>query len=446
MKTETRVPTLTLCSLRAAQLLAAALLLGGVAVPAWAQLGGLPRVTLPSVLRDLPRLPAANESLQAALPLQSLRAHAIRNLLREHADVLEADPLGEPIRRQELLLVSPARGTLDAALAQGFVLLREQVLPALDLTQVVLRAPAGMGTAQALARLREIDPGIEADFNHLYMRSGELAGPPSARGTPSAPSLAGPRRVGLVDGGVDSRHAALRSASVQRWGCDGRDAPSPHGTAVASLLVGRDAAFNGAAPDAALYAADIYCGQAAGGAVEVLAQALAWLAREQVAVINVSLVGPPNRLLERAVKVLAARGHLVVAAVGNDGPAAPPLFPASYPGVVGVTGVSTLRRVLPEAAQGPQVVLAAPGADLAVARPGGGYGVARGTSFAAPLVAGLLAESLASPDPQAAPRALARLAESAEDLGASGRDAVYGLGLVAERTRTSPQRVQAAVN
>jgi subtilisin family serine protease len=233
---------------------------------------------------------------------------------------------------------------------------------------------------------------------------------------------------------------------VQRWGCDGRDAPSPHGTAVASLLVGRDAAFSGAAPDAALYAADIYCGQAAGGAVEVLAQALAWLAREQVAVINVSLVGPPNRLLERALHVIAAKGHLVVAAVGNDGPAAPPLFPAAYPGVVGVTGVSPSRRVLPEAGQGSHVVLAAPGADLAVARPGGGYLVARGTSFAAPLVAGLLAEALTSPDPQAAPLALARLAASAHDLGAAGRDPVYGLGLVAERARIAPQRVQAAVN
>ena len=84
------------------------------------------------------------------------------------------------------------------------------------------------------------------------------------------------------------------------------------------------------------------------------------------------------------------------------GPAAPPLYPAAYAGVVGVTAVGAARRVLPEAAQGPQVMWSAPGADMAVARSGGGYGIARGTSFAAPLVAGLLATGLREPDPGAA--------------------------------------------
>ena len=65
-----------------------------------------------------------------------------------------------------------------------------------------------------------------------------------------------------------------------------------------------------------------------GGAVDAVAAAFGWMARERVAVINVSLVGPRNALLERVVKTLVSRGHLIVAAVGNDGPAAPPLYPA----------------------------------------------------------------------------------------------------------------------
>ena len=168
------------------------------------------------------------------------------------------------------------------------------------------------------------------------------------------------------------------------------------------------------------------------------------MAREKVPVINVSLVGPPNRLLERAVKAVLARGHLVVAAVGNDGPAAPPLFPAAYSGVLGVTGVGGSGRVLPEAAQGPQVAFAAPGAELAVARAGGrDYAVARGTSFAAPVVAGLLAQSLALPDPAAAARAVTELQQRAADLGAPGRDDVYGWGLVDWAGRVPPARLQA---
>jgi hypothetical protein len=411
--------------------------------PAHAQLGGLPRVTVPTLPRELPRMPAtiASELGQNVAQLQSLRANTIRDLLREHADVLEPDPVGEPIRRQELVLLSPARTTVDAALAQGFVLLREQALPALDMTQVVLRAPPGLSTAEALKRLRAIDPGVDADFNHVYTRSGEVAPAPAA---PTAVTSSAARRVGLVDSGVDRRHASLRGAEVQSWGCGGNALPSPHGTAVASLLVGRDAAFSGAIPDAVLYVADIYCGQPAGGAVEDLALALAWMAREKVAVVNVSLVGPANRVLERAIKALNDKGHLIVAAVGNDGPSAPPLYPASYTGVVGVTGVAPSRRVLPEAAQGAQVMLAAPGSELAVARPGGGYVVARGTSFAAPLVAGLLAETLLAPDRNAAAAALARVADAAQDLGAPGRDPVYGLGLVAEQARIAPERVHAA--
>ena len=72
----------------------------------------------------------------------------------------------------------------------------------------------------------------------------------------------------------------------------------------------------------------------------------------------------------------------------------------AYPGVVGVTAVDARLKVLIEAARGPQVMFAAPGADLATAASGGnGYQGARGTSFAAPLVAALLATQLATPAP-----------------------------------------------
>jgi subtilisin family serine protease len=260
----------------------------------------------------------------------------------------------------------------------------------------------------------------------------------AVKATASSPSL----RVGMVDGGLDTRHPALRDADVRSWGCGGASVPSSHGTAVGSLLVGQVGPFRGAALTATLCAADIYCAQSTGGMAETIAQALAWMAREQVAVINVSVVGPPNRLLERAVRALAARGHVVVAAVGNDGPQAPPLYPASYPDVVGVTAVGVSRRVLPEAARGPQVFFAALGAEMAVAAERG-FDSARGTSFAAPIVAGLLAGTLRTPNPAAAVRAIAELASTATDLGAPGRDDTYGWGLLGEALRVSPDRMQA---
>jgi subtilisin family serine protease len=169
---------------------------------------------------------------------------------------------------------------------------------------------------------------------------------------------------------------------------------------------------------------------------------LAWLAGKKTPVINVSLVGPPNNALEAAVKALQARGHVLVAAVGNDGPAAAPLYPASYPGVFAVTGVDARSRVLPEAGRGLHVDFAAPGSDMAAAAPDG-YATVRGTSFAAPVVAGLIARRMSLPDPAQAARAADALAREAIDLGARGPDKIYGRGLVGADLRTAPAAVAA---
>src|SRR3546814_3360538 len=79
---------------------------------------------------------------------------------------------------------------------------------------------------------------------------------------------------------------------------------------------------------------------------------------------------------------------LIVAAVGNDGPAAPPAYPASYRGVFAVTGVDTKGRALPEAGRALHVDFAAPGEAVLAATGVAGTDRMRGTSFAAPLVAG----------------------------------------------------------
>ena len=241
-------------------------------------------------------------------------------------------------------------------------------------------------------------------------------------------------RVGLIDGGIDASHTALRDNALHESGCNGTRVASTHGTAVASLLAGDAANFRGAAPRAELYVADVYCGSPTGGAIDAVASAFGWMARERVPVINVSLVGPRNALLERAVRTLVTRGFVIVAAVGNDGPASPPLFPAAYDGVVGVTGVDARHKVLLEACRGKHVRLAAPGADIPAALAGApeNYGTVRGTSFAAPIVAGLLAVNLREPDPASAERAIAALTAQAVDLGARGRDDIYGAGLVGD--------------
>ena len=371
--------------------------------------------------------------------LTDLRRLHLLDLIRENPKEIEADPSGAPILRGEVVAFSPSDAALEKARAAGFVVVRERVLEGLDARVVVLKAPAGRATRRALTQLRGLDPEGAYDFNHLYTDSGEVgaagvgvgatqgAGP---SGASSGADTSTGTKVGLIDGGVDTSHDVFRDIVIHQHGCSGAPVPEAHGTAVASLMIGRSSRFHGAAPGSELYAADVYCGLPTGGAVDAVAEALSWLVREHVPVINVSLVGPPNVMLENVVRLVNARGYLIVAAVGNDGPAAPPLYPASYPDVVGVTAVDARERALLEACRGRQVKFAAPGADMSAANPAQSFAAVRGTSFASPIVAGLLAEAIHEPDKAAAQRAVADLAARAVDLGAPGPDPVYGFGLV----------------
>ena len=396
-------------------------------------LGGI----LDELERDIGRLPA-----DAERRLGSLRQELITELARRHRAELARDPRGELIIRGEITAFAPSPQALDAARAAGFTVLRERALEGLDTRIVVLQVPARQSVRRALRQLQRLDPEGVYDYNHIYLPVGYLRSAGQEEIAAEEPKADPPARtsvrVGLVDGGVAGDHPSLREATIQARGCDGTHVPSTHGTAVASLLVGRDEHFRGAAPGGTLVAVDIYCGRATGGAADAFADALAWLVGEGVGVINASIVGPPNRVLEQAVRAVTERGHLIVAAVGNDGPAARPLFPAAYAGTLGITGVRADRRVLPEAGRGPHVDFAAPGADMLAAAPNGGYAEVRGTSYASPLVAGLLAAGIGQADPEAVQAALDALAAVAVDLGRQGRDDVYGNGLVAESLRVTP--------
>lgn len=396
----------------------------------------LPQVQVPGV--QVPQLPVEPALRGTADTLRNLPTRAVRSqrLFEQHRAELDRDPRGDLVVRAEVVAIDITEAALAKAKDADFLVKRTKDLPDLAMKVTILQTPQGWTARRGLAKLRKLDPDGTYDYNHVYLDSGGIVGPMTARTAPAEASAeaAGPRpRIGVIDGGVDAGHVSLRASVVHRFGCGGQYLPNTHGTAVGSLLAGFATNFAGAAPRAELFAADVYCGSPTGGSVDEAAAAFGWMAQQRVAVINVSLVGPRNALMERVVKTLVDRGYLIVAAVGNDGPAAPPLYPAAYAGVVGVTAVDARHRVLLEACRGKHVEFAAPGADLvaAVQAQPDGYADVRGTSFAAPLVAGLFAREFAEPDVAARDRAIAALAAKAEDLGAKGRDDTYGVGLVA---------------
>lgn len=389
--------------------------------PAQAQvlgpLQGLPNLQVPGVGLPVgaPARPLRSVDDLLRGPLAATRRLQIDALLREEPRRVGVDPHGAPILRGEFLAMGLSGAQLDAVRALDFSV--DGATPAdatLGLDFAVLHDRRRRSAARAMRALQRAAPDATFTYQHLYLPAGHGD---VARATSSAtPSSSAPaRRIGLIDGGVDPADPALARAHIEQHGCK-TAAVSRHGTAVAARLVDGD-------PDT-LYAADLWCGDAVGGATSNLVDALAWMARERVAVINISLVGPDNPVLARAVQVMIARGHVLVSAVGNDGPAAPPLFPAAYPEVIGVSGVDARERVLPESGSGDQVDFCASGVV------GSGRDTLRGTSFAAPIVARKAGELLDAPRKGAAAEVQQQLAGEARDLGRPGRDPRYGDGLL----------------
>jgi subtilisin family serine protease len=143
-----------------------------------------------------------------------------------------------------------------------------------------------------------------------------------------------------------------------------------------------------------------------------------------------SLSGPANEVLRKAIAAAQAKGIVIVAAAGNNGAGAEPSYPAAYPGVVAVTAVDHELKVYRRATQGPYVDLSAPGVNVWTASAQGSGRLRTGTSYAVPFVSAAAGLLLAS-DPGLDATALqSRLEAYTRDLGQPGRDPTFGFGLI----------------
>jgi subtilisin family serine protease len=116
----------------------------------------------------------------------------------------------------------------------------------------------------------------------------------------------------MIDSQVDVAHPALAGASIESRSFVSRTARIPefHGTAIASIIAANDGDYQGLLPDAKLYAAAVFEEDEERGEIAStvsLLRALDWLISTEVDVVNISLAGPPNRLLETALKRAAER-------------------------------------------------------------------------------------------------------------------------------------------
>jgi subtilisin family serine protease len=141
-----------------------------------------------------------------------------------------------------------------------------------------------------------------------------------------------------------------------------------------------------------------------------------------------SFAGPKDPVVERSVAAAAGKGIVLVAAGGNAGPKSPPLYPAANPNVIAVSATDAQDKLFPASNRGAHIAIAAPGVDIFMPAPGGKYQMNSGTSFSAAYISSLAALVLER-DPTLKPEQVRTiLTRTAHDLGAPGRDDLFGAG------------------
>jgi hypothetical protein len=349
-----------------------------------------------------------------------------------------------PRARPEIVVSAPRAADIDRIASHGYTLIARDRLALVNAELGRFRLPAGVTVVRARAQIRRLVPAAVFDLNHIY-RPGELAcGDNSCAAfemigwTMAAHACPAGTVIGMVDTGVNKAHPALAGVNIEAFPVlakGRRPASTAHGTAIAVLLAGRrDSVTPGLLDGVRVAAAEAFHrdmrGQDAADSFDVI-RAIDALTRRGVRVINLSFTGPANEVLERVVEAARDRDIVLVAAAGNAGPRAAPLYPAAYASVVAVTAVDREQRVYRQANAGKHLDFAAPGVRLWTASATEDAGRFRsGTSYAAPFVSAAFAVARSRHPQKPIGELIEDLAARAVDLGPPGRDATFGWGLV----------------
>lgn len=346
---------------------------------------------------------------------------------------------------EDELLVQPFPGADGRSLAEqirqaGAVVIDE--LPEIDL--IVLRVPVGDMNRLAAELSRG---GLVESFqkNYIFTPEGMTPNDPqfvsqtwlSQVGVDEAWNLTtGDERIiiGVVDTGVDGTHADLKTKIIDGWNTYDNNATYAdvmgHGTEVAGVAAAisdNTLGVSGVAWDCPIIAVRA-TDSSGNGTARHIAAGILWAAGRGAKVINASFAPLwSNRVVKAAAQSAFNRGSLVVISAGNAGGTA---TSGGYDEAVFVGAVTDQNEIAYFSDRGPFVDLTAPGVEILTTQRGGGYGVASGTSFAAPIVSGVAALAW-STNPDLRPVSIvSALTSTAMDRGTPGSDIEYGTGVV----------------
>ena len=320
---------------------------------------------------------------------------------------------------------------------RGYQLIDRQYLAGLDKILLDFARPPGISDEVAVNDMQMMSPSAQVGLDSFYIAQTEERSFVSSRGREYANALLGwpdhgcraMTSIGIIDGYLGSEMPGLNASQIVSHNfARQKSVESEHAETVVSLISGP-----GRLKDVKIYSAGVIGVSDAGlegSGTKELVLAFDWLWRQNVRLVNVSLAGPYNPLLESVVTALSDQGMVIVAAVGNEGPDADPRYPAAFDPVIAVTAIDADQNVFRRAVRGAHVDYAAPGVDVLIQAGLETGQYVSGTSFAAPFVTALIAADTSKSFEGDAEAVRSFLNRNTFDLGAVGPDPVFGRGLV----------------
>ena len=338
-----------------------------------------------------------------------------------------------------ILLLDSAQASDDLIVnvsRRGYQLIERRRLEGLGLILLDFRRPPNVSDEVALNDMSRMGPSATVGLDTLYKEQARQ-GTPAKSSKSYANALMGwpadgckaHTPIGLIDGYLSPQAQGFPADRIiSKSFTQSEPGASEHAETVASLVMDTSR-ISGAKLYAAAVIGSSPSGKRGSGTKEIIF-ALDWMQSEGVRLVNISLSGPFNPLLERAVSKATDLGMTIVAAVGNDGPDAPPQYPAAFAPVIGVTAVDVEKNIFVDSVRGPHVDYAAPGVEIFIesGQQSGRY--VSGTSLAAPHVTALIAVDTSRSFAGGHRSVMEFLDQNIHDLGAQGRDSTFGMGLV----------------
>jgi hypothetical protein len=329
----------------------------------------------------------------------------------------------------------------EAARRHGLERLQSQHFPVVGVTIGLFRI-TGRRSVETVSREFATEAGVRSvQPNFRYLLQDQKAAP--TEGDPAQYALAKLRlpeahtlahganvTIAVIDSGIDARHPELANAIADSFDALGsKDGPHVHGTGIAGAIVAH-ARLMGSAPAARILAIRAF-GTTPNGEESnsfVVLKGLDYAVAHGAQIVNMSFAGPRDALIERGIAAVAAKDIVMVAASGNAGPKSPPLYPAANSNVIAVSATDAQDRLFAASNRGSYIAVSAPGVDIFLPAPDEKYQMTSGTSFSAAYISGLAALMLERNPALKPGEVRAILMKTARDLGAPGRDDLFGAG------------------